>query len=112
MRHERPRPPGAPVSRGSFGSTTISCLIVNHRVKDGTFVALATELGLQLNVFERCLNSGRFREEITQDLQDGLKLGIMSTPTFFINGRPLVGAQPVASFQALIDTLLAQQPLS
>jgi protein-disulfide isomerase len=76
------------------------------------FALLATQLGLQQNEFEKCLQSGQFREQIAQDLQAGLKLGITSTPTFFINGRPLVGAQPVASFQALIDTLLAQQPLS
>jgi protein-disulfide isomerase len=76
------------------------------------FVALAKELGLQLNVFDSCLNSGRFREEITKDLQDGLKLGITSTPTFFINGRPLVGAQPLATFQALIDRVLQLQPRS
>jgi len=76
------------------------------------FALLATQLGLQQNEFEKCLHSGQFREQIAQDLQDGLKLGITSTPTFFINGRPLVGAQPLDSFQALIDTLLAQQPLS
>ncbi len=76
------------------------------------FVALAKELGLQLNVFDSCLNSERFREEITRDLQDGLKLGITSTPTFFINGRPLVGAQPLATFQALIDRVLQDQPRS
>jgi protein-disulfide isomerase len=76
------------------------------------FALLATQLGLQQNEFEKCLHSGQFREQIAQDLRDGLELGITSTPTFFINGRPLVGAQPVASFQALIDTLLAQQPLS
>ena len=76
------------------------------------FVALAKELGLQLNVFDSCLNSERFREEITKDLQDGLKLGITSTPTFFINGRPLVGAQPLAAFQALIDRVLQHQPRS
>ena len=76
------------------------------------FRLLAKELGLQLTAFDSCLHSGRFQDRITKDLQEGLKLGITSTPTFFINGRPLVGAQPLASFQALIDTLLARQPLS
>jgi protein-disulfide isomerase len=76
------------------------------------FVALAREAGLQQSAFEICLSSGRFREEITKDLQDGLKLGITSTPTFFVNGRPLVGAQPLASFQALIDRILEQPPHS
>jgi protein-disulfide isomerase len=76
------------------------------------FRLLAKELGLQPSAFDSCLHSGRFREQIANDLQEGLKLGITSTPTFFINGRPLVGAQPLANFQALIDTVLARQPLS
>ena len=80
--------------------------------KGWDFLFLAKELGLQQNVFEDCLNSGRFREQITKDVQEGMKLGITSTPTFFVNGRPLVGAQPLATFQGVIDRLLAQQPLS
>ena len=76
------------------------------------FASLANELGLQQKTFENCLSSGHFRDQIIKDLQDGLKLGITSTPTFFINGRPLVGAQPLSTFQALIDRLLEQQPHS
>ena len=74
--------------------------------------ALATELGLQPDTFATCLNTGRYREEVAKDLQDGFTLGITSTPTFFINGRPLVGAKPLAEFQAVIDRLLKQQPSS
>ena len=76
------------------------------------FAILARELGLQPNAFQNCLNSGRFGDEITKDLQDGLRLGVTSTPTFLVNGRPLVGAQPLAAFQALIDRLLEQPPHS
>jgi protein-disulfide isomerase len=76
------------------------------------FPALAKELGLQPDTFATCLNTGRYREEVAKDLQDGFTLGIISTPTFFINGRPLVGAKPLAEFQAVIDKLLKQQPLS
>lgn len=76
------------------------------------FRLLAKELGLHPGAFDSCLRSGRFRDQIAKDLQEGLKLGITSTPTFFINGRPIVGAQPLSSFQALIDTVLARQPLS
>jgi protein-disulfide isomerase len=52
------------------------------------------------------MKGNRYREEVLQDLQDGLKLGITSTPTFFINGRPLIGARPLADFQAIIDPLI------
>jgi protein-disulfide isomerase len=74
--------------------------------KTWNFLALAVELHLQADAFNGCLNSGRFRAEIYKDFQDGLNLGIASTPTFFINGRPLVGAQPTAAFEALIDKAL------
>ncbi len=76
------------------------------------FSELAKEIGLNQDAFATCLNSRRYREEVAKDLRDGLKLGVTSTPTFFINGRPLVGAKPFAEFQAVIDRLLKQQPLS
>ena len=72
------------------------------------FDALAREVGLHANEFSSCLSTGRYREEVRKDLQDGLALGITSTPTFFINGRPLVGAQPLAEFSRLIDPLLSK----
>jgi len=70
------------------------------------YEALARELGLQAGDFSTCLSTGRYREEVRKDLRDGLALGIASTPTFFINGRPLVGAQPLTEFSRLIDPLL------
>lgn len=76
------------------------------------FTELAKEIGLNQDAFATCLNTGRYREEVAKDLRDGFKLGVTSTPTFFINGRPLVGARPFADFKALIDGLLTQQPLS
>ncbi|HKO31208.1 MAG TPA: thioredoxin domain-containing protein [Nitrospiraceae bacterium] len=76
------------------------------------FSELAKNIGLNHDVFATCLNSGRYREEVAKDLHDGFKLGVTSTPTFFINGRPLVGAKSFAEFQAVIERLLKQQPLS
>ena len=76
------------------------------------FTELAKEIGLNQDAFATCLNTGRYREEVAKDLHDGFKLGVTSTPTFFINGRPLVGAKPFAEFEAVIDRLLKQQPLS
>lgn len=73
------------------------------------FTELAKEIGLNQDAFVTCLNTRRYREEVAQDLHDGFKLGVTSTPTFFINGRPLVGAKPFAEFQAVIDRLLKQQ---
>lgn len=73
------------------------------------FLALAAELGLDAEAFKSCVNSSRFRPQIHKDIQDGLRLGLTSTPTFFINGRPLIGFQPIAAFQDLIDESLRNQ---
>ena len=73
------------------------------------FSELAIEIGLNEDTFITCLNSRRYREEVAKDLRDGLRLGVTSTPTFFINGRPLVGAKPFVEFQAVIDSLLKLQ---
>ncbi len=88
-------------------------LFTNH--EPGTkwdFSALAKDVGLQPSLFEACRKEHRYREEVLKDLQDGLKLGVTSTPTFFINGRPLVGARPLADYQAIIDSLLSHPSAS
>lgn len=69
-------------------------------------VRYATELGLSAEVFTRCLDSHRYASAIEADVAQARSLGIRSTPTFFINGRPVVGAQPIETFRAAIDDAL------
>jgi len=80
--------------------------------KGWDFPRLAKELDLREEIFAECMNSHRFSQKVINDLQDGIALGITSTPTFFVNGRPLIGAHPIADFQKLIDPLLKGRPLS
>ena len=72
------------------------------------FTELAKEIELNQDAFTTCLNTGRYREEVSKDLHDGFKLGVTSTPTFFLNGRPLIGARSFEEFKLLIDTALAK----
>jgi len=65
--------------------------------------AYALDLGLDTAAFDTCLDSERPSAEIIADLRDGVGRGIRGTPTFFINGQALVGAQPLEVFQAFID---------
>jgi protein-disulfide isomerase len=71
------------------------------------YVQYATDLGMDAEEFAACLDSGKHDEFIQQDMDFALNLGVRSTPTFFINGLALVGAQPLANFQQLIDKELA-----
>jgi protein-disulfide isomerase len=72
-----------------------------------TFIQYATDLGLNVEEFTACLDSGKHDEFISQDMDFALNLGVQSTPTFFINGLAVVGAQPLATFTQIIDKELA-----
>jgi protein-disulfide isomerase len=72
-----------------------------------TFIQYATELNLNVDEFTACLDSGKHDDYIQQDMDFALNLGVQSTPTFFINGLAVVGAQPISTFEQLIDKELA-----
>lgn len=67
----------------------------------------ASEMDLDMNDFTACLESGDQNDEVMADYEYAANLGVRSTPTFFVNGIPLVGAQPFDVFQNLIDQELA-----
>jgi protein-disulfide isomerase len=68
---------------------------------------LAQGMGLDLPSFEQCLNDEWARTRVTQDVEAGTRVGVSGTPTFFINGRLLVGAQPFEAFKTVIEEELA-----
>ena len=69
-------------------------------------VRYAVELGLPREAFERCLDERRFASAVEADVAQARQLGVRSTPTFFVNGRPLVGAHPIETFRSVIDDAL------
>ncbi|MFZ0659506.1 MAG: DsbA family protein, partial [Candidatus Binataceae bacterium] len=44
---------------------------------------------------------------VQRELEQGRTLGIDGTPTFYVDGRQLVGAQPIDAFSSVIDEELA-----
>jgi protein-disulfide isomerase len=71
---------------------------------------LAEASGLDLPAFDRCLSEAKTRAAVAQDVEAGNRLGLTGTPTFFINGRPLVGGHPFEAFTAVIDEELSAAP--
>jgi len=67
----------------------------------------AAKVGLDANKFDKCFASDKHDAAIRQDVAEGNSLGVTGTPTFFINGRQLVGAQPPPKFSEMIDEELA-----
>lgn len=68
---------------------------------------LARRLRLDEVAFESCLSSGKHRADVEKDLQDGIRAGVMGTPSIFINGTLLSGAQAESVFARLIEAELA-----
>lgn len=72
----------------------------------GSFKQYAEDLGLDTAKFNDCLDSGAMASEVQNDMQDGQSAGVSGTPTFFINGQKVVGAQPFSAFENIIDSEL------
>ena len=70
------------------------------------YTQYATRLGLDVEALLACLDSGKYQDEVEADARYAAGLGVSGTPTFFINGLPLVGAQPLSEFQTVIESEL------
>lgn len=70
---------------------------------DATYKQWAQELGLNASEFNTCYDNQTFAAEIDKEFALGGEVGVSATPTFYINGRQLVGAMPFESFKAIID---------
>jgi protein-disulfide isomerase len=65
--------------------------------------AYAEQLSLDPEALAACIADGGERAEVESDARAASELGVSGTPTFFINGIPLVGAQPLTQFRSVID---------
>lgn len=78
------------------------------QLSDERLVALAEELGLDVDKFNRDRQSDEVAAEVAADRQQAAAHNLGSTPTFVINGVVVTGAQPLPEFQKVIDRLLAE----
>ncbi|HEY8280766.1 MAG TPA: thioredoxin domain-containing protein [Bdellovibrionota bacterium] len=67
------------------------------------FKEYAKKAGADVKKFEECFDSKKFASQIDASLAEGQKLGVNSTPSFFVNSQLVKGAQPIAEFREIID---------
>jgi protein-disulfide isomerase len=79
----------------------------NYGLGQDAYIRYATDLGLNVEAFKTCLSENRYASEVEADIRYGYSIGVISTPTFFINGIAVVGAQPYEYFQQIIKKELA-----
>jgi protein-disulfide isomerase len=80
------------------------------RFRRDELIAYAIDLGLDRDRFTRCLDSHTEEPMVRESLAEGRALGVRSTPTFMVNGNPLIGAQPVEAFREAINDALQKAP--
>ena len=107
----------------AFGTISLSCKskrrqLKSRIVRDGELpvcsqagntrigeiaVGYAKEIGLDVSKFEKALDSDKVKQQIAADQAEATKAGANGTPTFFINGRRVVGAVPFDNFKTVIE---------
>lgn len=76
------------------------------------FGGYADQLGIDTTEFEQCLAETERADQINRHLQMGQQLGVTGTPTFFVNNKRIVGAQPTEVFLEVIEKELEGSPTS
>ena len=76
------------------------------KAKSSTSRQIATAIGLNLDDFDKCMNSGDSRQQVRQDLEQGYDIGITGTPALLINGRLITGLVPAPVLEKLIQVSL------
>lgn len=75
-----------------------------------TLNMFAEELNLDTETFRTCLEEGPYIDLVQQETRDIQSIGITGTPSFLINGRRLVGAQPLVAFEQAIQAARQGEP--
>lgn len=88
--------------------------LYNHQGQEngGTFSKdnlkkFAADLGLDTSKFNDCVDNGTHDKDVTDDTTAGRNSQVNGTPTVYVNGNQLVGAQPYASYKTAVDNALA-----
>jgi protein-disulfide isomerase len=82
-------------------------LFASEKLDHDAYLEMARSVGLDQKQFEGCVASGKYKDPIEKDLQDGTQAGVNGTPGFFVNGIALSGNQPVSAFEKIIADEMA-----
>lgn len=79
-------------------------------IREADFATLADfggQLGLDPAAFDECMESRRYLDRITQDVESARALGLRGTPAYVLDGQVLIGLYPPGAWENLIDAALA-----
>jgi protein-disulfide isomerase len=94
--------------QGKFWELHDKMFAEQNDLKVSSLKSKAKSLGLDSVKFDKCLDSGKFKAKVEADMKQGQDVSVRSTPTFFVNGQMVNGAQPIEVFSEIIDEALAK----
>lgn len=78
-------------------------MVMKGNLSDQNLLERAQEVGLDMEEFQACYRNNSYPDEIAESLEQGRKLGVSATPTFFINGRMVVGSRPYDELKGIVE---------
>lgn len=93
------------------GDTAMWETHLNHFTADA-LRGMAEQIGLDLEAYDACMAGDVRSTEVMIDLQTALQLGIQGVPAYIVNGQMVGGARPYEEFVRIIDSALAQRPIT
>lgn len=94
--------------QGAFWEFADGLFENQDRLGDKLYQELAQNLGLNMDQFDQCVSSAKYKKKVQAQYQDGLRVGVTGTPNGFVNDQPLLGALPYEQLKSMIDKLLSQ----
>jgi protein-disulfide isomerase len=108
--HENARPAAMAAEcageQGKFFEFHDKLFVSQDKLGDAFYQQTAKDLGLDTGKFNDCLKSDRPGKKVDADYQSGLAAGVQGTPSTFVNGNEISGAQPYTALKAAIDAAL------
>jgi protein-disulfide isomerase len=90
-------------AQGKFWEMHDKIFANQKQINIDTLKGYAKELNLDMSAFNNDIDSHKYKKVIDADMKLARGAGVRGTPTFFINGKKLVGAKPLTAFQEVID---------
>lgn len=77
------------------------------RLGKSLYTELAQDSGLDIDKFESCVSSRKYKDKVEVDYQEGIKLGVRGTPGSFLNGQVVPGAVPYEQLKSTVEQTLS-----
>ena len=97
--------------QGKFWPMHDALFASHNDLRRATIFALASALGLDMKRFEADIASPEIRKAVAHDLEDGSNIGVMSTPTLFIDGQHYNGMIKLETLKPILDAELKHPAL-